>query len=132
MRRALPALCALALAAPALAAGQTEGVVLLCRVEVVFACGQACEDFAQPAELSLNFGARTGSFCRGTMCTEAGLSSLALKGRLDDRDYLAFRLGGPAEPFEVTGALNPDRRSFAAVSDEIGHLAGQCEPGEGE
>jgi hypothetical protein len=38
-------------------------------------------------------------------------------------------LGGDAKsPFKVVGGISPDHMFFSAVSDEIGNLAGSCEP----
>ncbi|MCR5859414.1 hypothetical protein [Mesorhizobium sp. J428] len=101
---------------------------LSCRAQVVFHCGSGCEDNTMPADLSLDLKGGTGSFCRGSGCVEGALSVLPLEGQHDRERYIVFKLAGSAPTvFSVSGVVLPDGKNFAATSDEIGDMAGNCE-----
>ena len=109
-------------------ADESAATALQCRAQVVFACDKTCEARNQPADLSLDFKAKSGSFCRGEKCDDATLTSVDIPGQWDAKGYTAFALGGGEQGFKLVGSISPDHLSFSAQSDEIGSLAGTCEP----
>jgi hypothetical protein len=109
-------------------ADESAVTALQCRSQVVFDCDKACEAHNQPADISLDFKAKTGSFCRGEQCNDATLASIEVAGQWDAKGYTVFVLGGGQQGFKVVGSISPDSKSFSAQSDEIGGLTGTCEP----
>jgi len=121
-------MAAIAAAASGAAAARDLPDGLSCRAQVVFNCRAGCEDNTMPADLSLDLKGGTGSFCRGSGCVEGKLSVLHLKGQWDDAGYIAFELSAAeGAAFMVSGIIMSKGKLFAAVSDEIGEMAGSCE-----
>ena len=83
-------------------ADESAATALQCRAQVVFDCDKTCEARNQPADPSLDFKAKSGSFCRGEKCDDATLTSVDIPGQWDAEGYTAF------------AALAEDRAGFRA------------------
>lgn len=109
-------------------AAAQEVTALNCRAQIVLQCEATCDATQQPADLSLDFSRKTGSYCRGSRCDEADLWSTTASGQWDDAPYIAFRLSGKgASPFTVLGAIAVKPLIFGGSADDIGMLTGTCE-----
>lgn len=128
--------CSVASAMIAIALATTLGsspalsadALLYCRAQLILSCGRTCtaED-NQPADVSVDFSAKSGDYCRGEQCDEGKLEFVEKSGQWDTAPNRIFTLTGAN--FVVSGAVNTDTKAFFATSD-LGMLFGNCEPRE--
>ena len=128
-RSIVSAMCAIALATTL---GSTPvssaDVPFYCRAQLILSCDKTCtpED-NQPADISVDFSAKSGDYCRGEQCDEGTLEFVEKSGQWDTAPNRIFTLTGVN--FVVSGAVNTDTKAFFATSD-LGMLFGNCEPRE--
>jgi hypothetical protein len=97
-----------------------------CDVQVIFDCKSKCESVPGSADLTLNFGQKVATFCRGEQCDDGDVNFFDEKGRLNGNPYRIFRVQGTgSHKFFVFGILDRNGNMFGS-SDEIGNIAGTC------
>jgi hypothetical protein len=97
-----------------------------CGIQVIFDCKSKCESVPGSADLTLNFGQKVATFCRGEQCDDGHVSFLDEEGKLNGDSYRIFRAQGTgSHKFVVFGILDKNGNLFAS-SDEIGNIAGIC------
>ena len=96
-----------------------------CRGQVILSCDKTCQaEENMPADVELDFAAKTGSFCRGEQCDDGILEFTEQAGQWDSAPYRIFTLS--SSKFTVSGTVSMSAKTFFADTD-VGTLFGGCE-----
>lgn len=115
------------LALVALSAASAAAEEIQCRAQISYACADVCETGVGPADLTLDLAGGAATFCRGARCDGGRLETVEGAGQWNDEPYAVFRARGEKPEWSLVGVLLPDRRTFHALSDELGMIVGTCE-----
>jgi hypothetical protein len=97
-----------------------------CRAQVILSCEKNCTaEENMPADISLDFAGKTGSYCRGEQCDDGKLEFAEHPGQWDSVPYRVFTLTDST--FTVSGAMSMGTKTFFATTSDVGTLFGVCE-----
>jgi len=108
-------------------AAAAQPTAITCRAEFVYVCTTVCEVTPAPAEFSLDFKLKTGSYCRGSRCDDGRITVEPVSGQHDNMPYQVFSLmTAGSQEADLAGVLAEGGKLFHASGD-IGNFTGHCE-----
>ena len=101
---------------------------LSCRSQFSYSCAAGCVAEPGPADITFDPAGLMAEFCRGQSCDSGKLTLSTTTGQWDDATYQLFQVEGLKPAFKLSGVIFPGAKTFSAHSDELGEIAGTCEP----